>query len=148
MEIEPQKKRKLNKILFGVIGAVVLFVIIGSIAGANSGSKKTETVAQEPATSEVQKTTEAKPTPIKPVKKAPEEFHMPDFTDWNLQDAQDGLQAIGNYNLKQADAYGLGRVMVLDSNWHVCSQSPAADEVTNVEAPITLYSAKNDELCP
>jgi outer membrane murein-binding lipoprotein Lpp len=78
----------------------------------------------------------------------PETFTMPALVGVNLQLAQDQLQALGSYVMDQTDASGLGRVQVLDSNWKVCAQQPAAGSVVPLDAVVTLASVKLDERCP
>lgn len=73
---------------------------------------------------------------------------MPDLVGDGLQDAQNELQALGATNLEQVDATGQGRTQVLDSNWKVCTQDPAAGEAVELTAAIVLGSVKTDENCP
>lgn len=73
---------------------------------------------------------------------------MPALIGVNLQLAQDQLQALGSFVLDQTDASGLGRVQLLDSNWQVCGQDPAAGTVVPVETVVVLASVKLDEVCP
>ena len=77
-----------------------------------------------------------------------ETFTMPQLVGLNLQLAQDTLQNLGSYAMDQQDASGLGRIQVLDSNWQVCTQSPAAGEDTPTDTLVVLASVKLDEVCP
>ena len=79
---------------------------------------------------------------------APEVFKMPNLVGQNLQLAQDQLQALGSYLMDQTDAAGLSRVQVLDSNWQVCSQSPAPGKTVPVDTMVVLSSVKLAERCP
>ena len=72
---------------------------------------------------------------------------LPDFTGVIHQEAQDTAQAVGFYNLHEQDASGQGRMLILDRNWTVCSQSPAPG-LYLVTQPVTLRSVKVGELCP
>ncbi|WP_249353163.1 PASTA domain-containing protein [Rhodococcus sp. Q] len=74
---------------------------------------KTETVAQ-PAPS------------AQAAEAAPVMVPMPDVTCMNLQAAQDRIQAAGVFFSQSTDATGAGRAQVMDRNWVVVSQSPAA----------------------
>jgi hypothetical protein len=74
-------------------------------------------------------------------------FTMPRVVGMNLQLAQDLLQSKGSYILDQEDYKGLMRVQVLDSNWKVCKQNPAAGKVIPISAVVTLSSVKLSEHC-
>jgi hypothetical protein len=65
-----------------------------------------------------------------------------------LQDAQDLLQSQGSYLLDQQDASGLGRLQMIDSNWKVCTQSPAPGSSVGVQSTVQLGAVKLDESCP
>ena len=51
---------------------------------------------------------------------------MPNVVCMNLQDAQDEIQDHGVILSRSVDATGKGRHQVLDRNWVVVGQSPAA----------------------
>lgn len=74
-------------------------------------------------------------------------FTMPKVVGMNLQLAQDLLQSKGSYILDQVDHKGLLRVQVLDSNWKVCKQIPAAGKVVLASTVVTLSSVKLTERC-
>jgi hypothetical protein len=74
-------------------------------------------------------------------------FTMPRVVGMNLQLAQDLLQSKGSYILDQVDHKGLLRFQVLDSNWKVCTQSPAAGKVVLASTVVTLSSVKLTERC-
>lgn len=74
-------------------------------------------------------------------------FTMPRVVGMNLQLAQDLLQSKGSYILDQVDHKGLFRFQVLDSNWKVCKQSPAAGKVVLASTVVTLSSVKLTERC-
>jgi hypothetical protein len=74
-------------------------------------------------------------------------FTMPRVVGMNLQLAQDLLQSKGSYILDQVDHKGLLRIQVLDSNWKVCKQTPAAGKVVLVSTVVTLSSVKLTERC-
>jgi len=57
---------------------------------------------------------------------APEDRLMPNVVCMNLQDAQDEIQDHGVILSRSVDATGKGRHQVLDRNWVVVGQSPAA----------------------
>lgn len=51
---------------------------------------------------------------------------MPDVVCMNLQAAQDRIQAAGVFFSRSEDATGAGRRQVMDRNWVVVAQHPAA----------------------
>ncbi|WP_367131147.1 hypothetical protein [Saccharothrix sp. HUAS TT1] len=61
------------------------------------------------------------------------------------QTAQDTMQAAGLYLLREEDATGQGRVLVLDRNWTTTAQSPAAGEVVDCDTEILLSAKKIGE---
>jgi hypothetical protein len=73
---------------------------------------------------------------------------MPNVVGKILQAAQDQLQALGSYNLTQKDATAQNRIQVLDRNWKVCKQTPAAGSALNSKTAVTLWSVKLSESCP
>ncbi|WP_245757541.1 PASTA domain-containing protein [Amycolatopsis xylanica] len=60
----------------------------------------------------------------------------------NHQQAQDTMQAAGLYNLREVDGKGLGRALVVDSNWVQTGQSPAAGTKVAPDTVITLTAIK------
>lgn len=71
---------------------------------------------------------------------------LPDLVGQDLQAAQDEAQAAGFYALDDQDASGQNRLQVLDRNWTVCSQEPAAG-THPTDTPVTLYAVKDGEAC-
>ena len=102
-------------------------------------SGEAEVEAEEPPAEE-----EATPTEEPPA----ETFKMPDLVGENLQTAQDKLQSLGSYVLRQDDATGMERFQVLDSNWKVCSQKPAPRKKVSVDKLVVLTAVKLNEDCP
>lgn len=78
---------------------------------------------------------------------SPETFIMPNVIGMNLQLAQDLLQSKGSYLVDQEDFKGLGRFQLIDSNWKVCSQAPAAGKRVLTSTLVTLSSVKLSERC-
>jgi hypothetical protein len=70
---------------------------------------------------------------------------VPDVSGMNHQQAQDAMQAAGLYNLREVDGKGLGRALVVDSNWVQTGQSPAAGSRVTPDAVITLTAVKNTD---
>ncbi|QFZ24083.1 hypothetical protein EKG83_07445 [Saccharothrix syringae] len=61
------------------------------------------------------------------------------------QTAQDTMQAAGLYMLREEDATGRGRLLVVDRNWTTTAQSVAAGEVVDCDTTITLSAKKIGE---
>jgi len=55
------------------------------------------------------------------------------------------MQAAGLYHLREVDGKGLGRMMVVDSNWRQTGQSPAAGTQVTPDAVITLTAVKDTD---
>ena len=70
---------------------------------------------------------------------------VPSVVGIDHQLAQDTMQAAGLYNLSEEDATGAGRMLVLDRNWVVVEQVPAAGTLVATDATITLRSKKKGE---
>lgn len=69
----------------------------------------------------------APPTTAAPITTAPAPSLMPDVVCMNLQEAQDFIQAQTDVFLSRSeDATGAGRSQIVDSNWIVVAQRPAA----------------------
>lgn len=80
------------------------------------------------------------------------DFSMPDLRGTNLQDAQNAIQEHGVFYSISHDLLG-SRNQVLDSNWLVCDQTPAAG--TQITGPAAEWEGKIDfgvvkttEVCP
>jgi hypothetical protein len=70
---------------------------------------------------------------------------VPDVVGLNHQASQDTLQASGFYLLREEDATGQGRTLILDRNWEVVSQSVPGGTTASIATPITLFSKKIGE---
>ncbi|MFI8280805.1 PASTA domain-containing protein, partial [Streptomyces sp. NPDC085929] len=73
---------------------------------------------------------------------------LPNLVGKGLQTAQDEAQAAGFYALKSHDSLGRDRLQVLDRDWKVCSQTPAAGAAVETSTAIDLGAVKLDETCP
>jgi beta-lactam-binding protein with PASTA domain len=85
-------------------------------------------------------TTIAAPAPA-----APKACTVPDVVGMVHQNAQDTMQAAGLYNLREQDAAGQGRVLVLDRNWTTTAQSVAAGQVVDCTTEVLLSAKKIGE---
>lgn len=78
------------------------------------------------------------------------EWTMPDVVGMNLQAAQDRLQSVTDYGVPistSTDGSGQGRQQILDRNWTVCEQTPAAGStLTSGDVP-DFVVVKDDESC-
>jgi hypothetical protein len=75
---------------------------------------------------------------------------MPDLVGSNLQDAQNAVQDLTDFEIAVTtshDSTGAGRQQVLDRNWKVCSQSVAPGTTITKGAKIDFGTVKLDEAC-
>lgn len=74
----------------------------------------------------------------------PADCRMPNVVCMNLQRAQDEIQDHGVFYSRSVDATGEGRRQVIDSNWVVIRQTPAAGAPID-EGEAVLYVVKLSE---
>ena len=79
------------------------------------------------------------------VENSGEKAIVPDVVGVDHQLAQDTMQAAGFYMLEEVDCTGQNRMLLLDRNWTVEEQKPAAGKKVSTESTITLCSVKDDE---
>ncbi|MEV4560374.1 PASTA domain-containing protein [Kitasatospora sp. NPDC049285] len=72
---------------------------------------------------------------------------LQNFTGLGLQSAQDKAQAAGFYSLHSHDALGRSRTQLVDRDWKVCAQTPAAGP-QSINVAIDFAAVKLDEQCP
>jgi len=131
-------------------------LILGSILAASAcgGAQSPEAAAPTPPTTVAPTTvalTTIAPTTVAPVTQAlapAQQQNVPNVVGQDHQFAQDTLQAAGFYGLTEEDASGRARLLVLDRNWKVCSQSPPGGTKASTDAVIILKSVKDEETCP
>lgn len=70
---------------------------------------------------------------------------MPDFTGKSVKAARAALDSSTSITVN--DATGGARFVLVESNWQVCTQEPAAGAKLNGQ-PVTLDAVKFDESCP
>ena len=70
---------------------------------------------------------------------------MPNFKGDSVKAARAALDSSTSITVK--DASGQGRFILVESNWQVCSQTPAAGAKLAGQ-PVTLNAVKFDESCP
>ncbi|MHA5050023.1 PASTA domain-containing protein [Streptomyces sp. SD15] len=70
---------------------------------------------------------------------------MPDFTGKSVKAARAALDSSTSITVN--DASGDDRWVLVESNWQVCTQTPAAGTALNGQ-PVTLTAVKFEESCP
>ncbi|GAA3464621.1 PASTA domain-containing protein [Saccharothrix longispora] len=85
------------------------------------------------------------PTAVAPAPAPPSTCTVPDVVGMVHQTAQDTMQAAGLYNLREEDATGRGRVLVLDRNWTTTAQSVPAGSSVDCLAEVRLSAVKIGE---
>ncbi|MFI9256065.1 PASTA domain-containing protein [Streptomyces sp. NPDC053069] len=70
---------------------------------------------------------------------------MPDFRGKSVKAARQALDSSTSITVN--DATGDSRMVIIESNWQVCSQKPAAGTKLNGQ-PVTLDAVKYGESCP
>lgn len=121
------------------LGAVLL---LATLTACNSDDS-TDATASKPA---VTLTTTA-PSSSDDDVVGSEKAKVPDLVGMNHQAAQDELQSLGFYGLREKDATGLDRMLLWDRNWQVCDQDPLPGTYPTT-TEVTLYSVKIGESCP
>ena len=146
-----------------VIGGGVVAVLVAP--GCSGGDDDPSGAEPSPTTTERTEATEAteSPTTTEPTAPAttgpattsgpgpgtdPGTVPLPDAVGMDLQLAQDTMQAAGFYLLTSHDATGQERLQVLDRNWTVCDQSPAAGTPTATDVVVDFAAVKDGEACP
>jgi beta-lactam-binding protein with PASTA domain len=76
---------------------------------------------------------------------APAHVTVPNVVGMDHQAAQNHMQDVGLYNLRERDGTGQGRMLLWDRNWVVIAQKPAPGAPVSESAKITLVSVKDGE---
>jgi|GEM_PF-841890 len=134
---EPTRVRALTAGALLLVAAGLL-TACGPDGTGSSGAKDTGATPTAGATATtaqtVQTTKAAKP--------------VPDLVGMGLQAAQDAAQADGVFALKSHDSLGEDRHQILDRDWKVCTQSPAAGKTVPTDTTLDLGAVKVTETCP
>ncbi len=131
--------------LVALTAAVPLIALAGCASTATPAGPSTVTVTSAPTT--------APPAPVEPVPAEPVpaepaagKVKVPNGVGKNYQSAQDAWRAAGLIVMPGTDATGANRLMVLDSNWVVVSQDPAAgtkvEDGSEITATVKKYTDK------
>jgi hypothetical protein len=143
------------------IAGVLLTATITACGGGDSASvmqaadsqPSTSVPTPEPATTtEAPEPVATTAAPVAPAAEPTVDFVMPNFTGVNLQDAQNKVQELGVFFSVSHDLRG-SRNQVIDSNWQVCDQTPAAGKrikgkAADYEGKIDFGVVKLTEACP
>ncbi|NUT46585.1 MAG: hypothetical protein HOV94_04580 [Saccharothrix sp.] len=70
---------------------------------------------------------------------------VPDVVGMVHQTAQDTMQDAGLHRLREQDATGQGRMLLVDRNWTTTAQSVAAGQVVPCDTEVTLSAKKTGE---
>ncbi|MFE3250234.1 hypothetical protein [Streptomyces sp. NPDC059209] len=130
------------------IRAVIIAAAAGLLLTLGACSDSTGTAPDTAKTAPA--TPEAEPDPAEDTADeavAAETAQLPDLTGETLQAAQDAAQAAGFYGLTSSDATGASRMQLLDRNWQVCAQAPAAGSHPT-DTVVDFSTVKIEESCP
>lgn len=70
---------------------------------------------------------------------------VPNVVGMNHQAAQNRMQAVGLYRLREVDASGLDRLLLYDRNWTVVDQRPAPGQRVKDDKVVILAAVKEGE---
>ena len=130
--------------------AITALAAAAVLALTGCAAEDTDPAPDAPAASQdnapKQETTPTEDAPTAEPEPEAETATLPDLVGKDLQAAQDEAQAAGFYALDDQDASGQNRLQVLDRNWVVCSQEPAAG-THPTDTPVILYAVKDGEAC-
>ncbi|MFI9006437.1 hypothetical protein ACIGNX_04265 [Actinosynnema sp. NPDC053489] len=123
-----------------LLGAVAALTACSTPSPAGQAGSTTAPITSREATTAPVPTTGTRPSP-----KATKTCTVPAVVGMVHQTAQDTMQAAGLYRLREEDATGRGRLLVIDRNWITTAQSVAAGEVVDCDTEILLSAKKTDE---
>ena len=106
--------------------AALLLAGCGDDAKSQDGDVKSTTSSTATTTTTASTTTTTAPTATSGTTTAAAKITVPNVVGKDLQLAQDTMQAAGLYKLSSHDSTGQARLQVLDRNWLVTDQAPAA----------------------
>lgn len=113
----------------------------GDVKNTTSSTATTTTTATA-LTTTAPTTTNTASTATSGTTAAATKITVPNVVGKDLQLAQDTMQAAGLYNLTSHDSTGQGRLQVLDRNWVVTDQTPAAGSRVAADQLIDLGAKK------
>lgn len=140
------------KLILRIAIGATTFAVAG--CGATTGESAVPGTTAEAMPTSIQAQTEQTeapaPPPITRTEAAPAtvEAVMPDVVCMNLQDAQNTIQEAGVFFSRSTDATGAGRAQVLDRNWIVVSQDPAAGQpISEGDADLSVVKLDEPHTC-
>ncbi|MFC8432239.1 hypothetical protein [Streptomyces sp. NPDC057253] len=121
------------------VGVTLIAASLLTLVGCKDVTTSSDSTADKPTTTATtSKQTDAGTAPT---------GQLADMRGKGLQSAQDQAQEAGFYYLDSHDALGRGRNQILDRDWKVCSQQPAAGEHPK-NTKIDFGAVKLEEDCP
>ena len=109
---------------------------------SQDGDVNSTTSSTATTTTTAPTTTTTAPTATSGTTAAAAKITVPNVVGKDLQLAQDTMQAAGLYNLTSHDSTGQARLQVLDRNWVVTDQTPAAGSRVAEDQLIDLGARK------
>jgi hypothetical protein len=122
--------------------AALLLAGCGNDTKSQDGDVNSTTSSTATTTTTAPTTTTTAPTATSVTTAASANITVPSVVGKDLQLAQDTMQAAGLYNLTSHDSTGQARLQVLDRNWVVTDQTPAAGSRVAADQLIDLGARK------
>ncbi len=122
--------------------AALLLAGCGNDTKRQDGDVNSTTSSTATTTTTAPTTTTTAPTATSGTTAAAANITVPSVVGKDLQLAQDTMQAAGLYNLTSHDSTGQARLQVLDRNWVVTDQTPAAGSRVAADQLIDLGARK------
>ena len=122
--------------------AALVLAGCGDETKSQDGDVETTTSSTATTTTTAPTTTTTASTVTSGTTAAAAKITVPNVVGKDLQLAQDTMQAAGLYNLSSHDSTGQARLQVLDRNWVVTDQTPAAGSSVAADQLIDLGARK------
>ena len=122
--------------------AALVLAGCGDETKSQDGDLKSTTSSTATTTTTAPTTTTTASTATSGTTAAAAKITVPNVVGKDLQLAQDTMQAAGLYNLTSHDSTGQARLQVLDRNWLVTDQTPAAGSRVAEDQLIDLGARK------
>jgi hypothetical protein len=122
--------------------AALLLAGCGDETKSQDGDVKSTTSSTATTTTTAPTATTTAPTATSGTTAAAAKITVPNVVGKDLQLAQDTMQAAGLYHLTSHDSTGQARLQVLDRNWLVTDQTPAAGSRVAEDQLIDLGARK------
>lgn len=122
--------------------AALVLAGCGDETKSQGGDVETTTTSTATTTTMAPTTTTTASTATSGTTAAAAKITVPNVVGKDLQLAQDTMQAAGLYNLTSHDSTGQARLQVLDRNWVVTDQTPAAGSSVAADQLIDLGARK------